>query len=113
MDKILSIACAVLLTFMTVLVRRFRFSPAISSTARRFFTEACPLQPDLDRLWRSLRLLHPGAHGLTLIRDKFTGKAHTALLVVIDGLILLMAIFVHPIGGAAGCLTSREVLGTP
>ena len=32
MDKILSIACAVLLTFMTVLVL-IRFSPAISSTA--------------------------------------------------------------------------------
>ena len=36
---------------------------------------------------------------LTLVRDKFTGKAHTALLVAIDGLILLLAIFVITIGG--------------
>ena len=31
MDKILSIACAILLSFMTILVL-FRFSPALSST---------------------------------------------------------------------------------
>ena len=36
---------------------------------------------------------------LTIVRDKFTGKAHTALLVAIDALILLMAIFVFTIGG--------------
>ena len=54
---------------------------------------------------------------LTLIRDKFTGKAHTALLVVIDGLILLMAIFVFTIGGFKLAVSaSREfsaLLGIP
>ena len=80
MDKILSIACAVLLTFMTVLVLIQVFSRYI-------------------------------------IRDKFTGKAHTALLVVIDGLILLMAIFVFTIGGFKLAVSaSREfsaLLGIP
>lgn len=54
---------------------------------------------------------------LTLVRDKFTGKAHTALLVAIDGLILLMAIFVFTIGGFKLAVSaSREfsaLLGIP
>ena len=49
---------------------------------------------------------------LTLVRDKFTGKAHTALLVAIDGLILLMAIFVfHDRRLQAGCFRQPRVLG--
>lgn len=49
---------------------------------------------------------------LTLVRDKFTGKAHTALLVAIDGLILLMAIFVFTIGGFKLAVSaSPRVLG--
>ena len=54
---------------------------------------------------------------LTLVRDKFTGKAHTGLLVAIDGLILLMAIFVFTIGGFKLAVSaSREfsaLLGIP
>lgn len=54
---------------------------------------------------------------LTLVRDKFTGKAHTALLVAIDGLILLLAIFVITIGGFKLAVSaSREfsaLLGIP
>ena len=63
MDKILSIACAVLLTFMTVLVLIQVFSRYILNSPVAFTRGACPLQPDLDRLHRrGLRLLHPGAH---------------------------------------------------
>ena len=103
MDKILSIACAVLLTFMTVLVliqvfsRYILNSPGFIGAAYAFSTRE--------------------HMSLTLIRDKFTGKAHTALLVVIDGLILLMAIFVFTIGGFKLAVSaSREfsaLLGIP
>ena len=51
---------------------------------------------------------------LTLVRDKFTGKAHTTLLVAIDGLILLMAIFVFTIGGFKLAVSaSREFSALP
>ena len=94
------------------------FLPLYPQQPRGFHRGACPLQPDLDRLHRrGLRLLHPGAHVPDLIRDKFTGKAHTALLVAIDGLILLMAIFVFTIGGFKLAVSaSREfsaLLGIP
>ena len=54
---------------------------------------------------------------LTLLRDKFTGKAHTGVLVLIDALILLMALFVFTIGGFKLAVSaSREfsaLLGIP
>ena len=94
------------------------FLPLYPQQPRRFHRGACPLQLDLDRLHRAAYAFSTREHmSLTLIRDKFTGKAHTALLVVIDGLILLMAIFVFTIGGFKLAVSaSREfsaLLGIP
>ena len=112
MDKILSIACAVLLTFMTVLVLIQVFSRYILNNPVAFTEELVRY----SLIWTGF-IGAAYAFSLTLIRDKFTGKAHTALLVVIDGLILLMAIFVFTIGGFKLAVSaSREfsaLLGIP
>ena len=93
MDKILSIACAVLLTFMTVLVLIQVFSRYILNSPVAFTEELVRYSLIWTGFIGAAYAFSTREHmSLTLIRDKFTGKAHTALLVVIDGLILLMAI---------------------
>ena len=109
MDKILSIACAVLLTFMTVLVLIQVFSRYILNSPVAFTEELVRYSLIWTGFIGAAYAFSTREHmSLTLIRDKFTGKAHTALLVVIDGLILLMAIFVFTIGGF---LCQPRVLG--
>ena len=118
MDKFLSIACAVLLSFMTILV-------LIQVFSRYVLNSPVALTEELARyslIWTGLNgaanAFSTREHmSLTLVRDKFTGKAHTALLVAIDGLILLLAIFVITIGGFKLAVSaSREfsaLLGIP
>ena len=118
MDKILSIACAVLLTFMTVLVLIQVFSRYILNSRVAFTEELVRYSLIWTGFIGAAYAFSTREHmSLTLIRDKFTGKAHTALLVVIDGLILLMAIFVFTIGGFKLAVSaSREfsaLLGIP
>lgn len=118
MDKILSIACAVLLTFMTVLVLIQVFSRYILNSPVAFTEELVRYSLIWTGFIGAAYAFSTREHmSLTLIRDKFTGKAHTALLVVIDGLILLMAIFVFTIGGfKLAVAASREfsaLLGIP
>ena len=118
MDKILSIACAVLLTFMTVLVLIQVFSRYILNSPVAFTEELVRYSLIWTGFIGAAYAFSTREHmSLTLIRDKFTGKAHTALLVVIDGLILLMAIFVFTIGGFMLAVSaSREfsaLLGIP
>ena len=118
MDKILSIACAVLLTFMTVLVLIQVFSRYILNSPVAFTEELVRYSLIWTGFIGAAYAFSTREHmSLTLIRDKFTGKAHTALLVVIDGLILLMAIFVFTIGGVKLAVSaSREfsaLLGIP
>lgn len=118
MDKILSIACAVLLTFMTVLVLIQVFSRYILNSPVAFTEELVRYSLIWTSFIGAAYAFSTREHmSLTLIRDKFTGKAHTALLVVIDGLILLMAIFVFTIGGFKLAVSaSREfsaLLGIP
>ena len=118
MDKILSIACAVLLTFMTVLVLIQVFSRYILNSPVAFTEELVRYSLIWTGFIGATYAFSTREHmSLTLIRDKFTGKAHTALLVVIDGLILLMAIFVFTIGGFKLAVSaSREfsaLLGIP
>ena len=118
MDKILSIACAVLLTFMTVLVLIQVFSRYILNSPVAFTEELVRYSLIWTGFIGAAYAFSTREHmSLTLIRDKFTGKAHTALLVVIDGLILLMAIFVFTIGGLKLAVSaSREfsaLLGIP
>ena len=118
MDKILSIACAVLLTFMTVLVLIQVFSRYILNSPVAFTEELVRYSLIWTGFIGAAYAFSTREHmSLTLIRDKFTGKAHTALLVVSDGLILLMAIFVFTIGGFKLAVSaSREfsaLLGIP
>ncbi len=118
MDKILSIACAVLLTFMTVLVLIQVFSRYILNSPVAFTEELVRYSLIWTGFIGAAYAFSTREHmSLTLIRDKFTGKAHTALLVVIDALILLMAIFVFTIGGFKLAVSaSREfsaLLGIP
>ena len=118
LDKILSIACAVLLTFMTVLVLIQVFSRYILNSPVAFTEELVRYSLIWTGFIGAAYAFSTREHmSLTLIRDKFTGKAHTALLVVIDGLILLMAIFVFTIGGFKLAVSaSREfsaLLGIP
>lgn len=118
MDRILSIACAVLLTFMTVLVLIQVFSRYILNSPVAFTEELVRYSLIWTGFIGAAYAFSTREHmSLTLIRDKFTGKAHTALLVVIDGLILLMAIFVFTIGGFKLAVSaSREfsaLLGIP
>ena len=90
MDKILSIACAVLLTFMTVLVLIQVFSRYILNSPVAFTEELVRYSLIWTGFIGAAYAFSTREHmSLTLIRDKFTGKAHTALLVAIDGLILL------------------------
>ena len=118
MDKILSIACAVLLTFMTVLVLIQVFSRYVLNSPVAFTEELVRYSLIWTGFIGAAYAFSTREHmSLTLVRDKFTGKAHTALLFVIDGLILLMAIFVFTIGGFKLAVSaSREfsaLLGIP
>lgn len=118
MDKILSIACAVLLSFMTILVLIQVFSRYVLNSPVAFTEELVRYSLIWTGFIGAAYAFSTREHmSLTLVRDKFTGKAHTALLVAIDGLILLLAIFVITIGGfKLAASASREysaLLGIP
>ena len=118
MDKILSIACAILLSFMTILVLIQVFSRYVLNSPVAFTEELVRYSLIWTGFIGAAYAFSTREHmSLTLVRDKFTGKAHTALLVAIDGLILLMAIFVFTIGGFKLAVSaSREfsaLLGIP
>lgn len=118
MDKILSIACAILLSFMTILVLIQVFTRFVLNNPVAFTEELVRYSLIWTGFIGAAYAFSTREHmSLTLIRDKFTGKAHTALLVVINGLILLMAIFVFTIGGFKLAVSaSREfsaLLGIP
>ena len=116
MDKFLSIACAVLLSFMTILVLIQVFSRYVLNSPVAFTEELVRYSLIWTGFIGAAYAFSTREHmSLTLVRDKFTGKAHTALLVAIDGLILLLAIFVITIGGFK-LAASREfsaLLGIP
>ena len=92
MDKFLSIACAVLLSFMTILVLIQVFSRYVLNSPVAFTEELVRYSLIWTGFIGAAYAFSTREHmSLTLVRDKFTGKAHTALLVAIDGLILLLA----------------------
>ena len=98
MDKFLSIACAVLLSFMTILVLIQVFSRYVLNSPVAFTEELVRYSLIWTGFIGAAYAFSTREHmSLTLVRDKFTGKAHTALLVAIDGLILLLELFVLPI----------------
>ena len=113
MDKILSIACAILLSFMTILVLIQVFSRYVLNSPVAFTEELVRYSLIWTGFIGAAYAFSTREHmSLTLVRDKFTGKAHTALLVI-----LLMAIFVFTIGGFKLAVSaSREfsaLLGIP
>ena len=118
MDKFLSIACAVLLSFMTILVLIQVFSRFVLNSPVAFTEELVRYSLIWTGFIGAAYAFSTREHmSMTLVRDKFTGKAHTALLVAIDVLILLLAIFVITIGGFKLAVSaSREfsaLLGIP
>ena len=117
MDKFLSIACAVLLSFMTILVLIQVFSRYVLNSPVAFTEELVRYSLIWTGFIGAAYAFSTREHmSLTLVRDKFTGKAHTALLVAIDGLILLLAIFITIGGFKLAVSASREfsaLLGIP
>ena len=118
MDKILSIACAVLLTFMTVLVLIQVFSRYILNSPVAFTEELVRYSLIWTGFIGAAYAFSTREHmALTLVRDKLTGRPHQILVIFIDALILLLAIFVITIGGYKLAVSARAefsaLLGVP
>ena len=118
MDKILSIACAILLSFMTILVLIQVFSRYVLNSPVAFTEELVRYSLIWTGFIGAAYAFSTREHmSLTLVRAKLTGKAPPARLVASAGLILLMAIFVFTIGGFKLAVSaSREfsaLLGIP
>lgn len=118
MDKFLSIACAVLLSFMTILVLIQVFSRYILNSPVAFTEELVRYSLIWTGFIGAAYAFSTREHmALTLFRDKFQGKGHTAVVVLIDTLILVLAIFVFTIGGVKLALSARRefsaLLGIP
>ena len=110
MDKFLSIACAVLLSFMTILVLIQVFSRYVLNSPVAFTEELVRYSLIWTGFIGAAYAFSTREHmSLTLVRDKFTGKAHTALLVAIDGLILLDLATDAVAPGAAGHQAGEEI----
>ena len=107
MDKFLSIACAVLLSFMTILVLIQVFSRYVLNSPVAFTEELVRYSLIWTGFIGAAYAFSTREHmSLTLVRDKFTGKAHTALLVAIDGHLRF-----HDRRLQAGCFRQPRVLG--
>ena len=78
MDKFLSIACAVLLSFMTILVLIQVFSRYVLNSPVAFTEELVRYSLIWTGFIGAAYAFSTREHmSLTLVRDKFTGKAHT------------------------------------
>ena len=118
MCKILSVASAVLLSFMTLLVLWQVFTRYILNSPAAFTEELvkCSL------MWTAfigaaLAFFTRDHMALTLVKDKVKGTPQKALSVFIDGLILALAILVFVIGGFMLAVSARQefsaLLGVP
>ncbi len=118
MDKFLAIFCAILLSFMTILV-------LIQVISRYVFNSPAAFTEELVRyslIWTGFigaaYAFSTREHmALGLVKDKMTGEPKKALMVFIDALILLIAIFVITIGGFKLAMSARmefsALLGVP
>ena len=118
MDKILSIACAVLLTFMTVLVLIQVFSRYILNSPVAFTEELVRYSLIWTGFIGAAYAFITREHMcLVLVRDSLSPSGKRILMTVIDILILLFAIFVITIGGFKLALSAQKVfsalLGIP
>ena len=95
MDKFLSIACAVLLSFMTILVLIQVFSRYVLNSPVAFTEELVRYSLIWTGFIGAAYAFSTREHMfLTLVRDKFTGKAHTALvysIAPISGIFIIIA----------------------
>ena len=118
MDKILSIACAILLSFMTILVLIQVFSRYVLNSPVAFTEELVRYSLIWTGFIGAAYAFSTREHmALTLVRDKLTGRPHQILVIFIDALILLLAIFVITIGGYKLAVSARAefsaLLGVP
>ena len=118
MDKSLSIACAVLLSFMTILVLIQVFSRYVLNSPVAFTEELVRYSLIWTGFIGAVYAFSTREHmALTLVRDKLTGRPHQILVIFIDALILLLAIFVITIGGYKLAMSARAefsaLLGVP
>lgn len=118
MCKILSVASAVLLSFMTLLVLWQVFTRYILNSPAAFTEELVKY----SLMWTafigaSLAFFTRDHMALTLVKDKVKGTPQKALSVFIDGLILALAILVFVIGGFMLAVSARQefsaLLGVP
>ena len=100
MNKVLAACCAVLLTFMTFLVLWQVFTRYVLNSPAAFTEELVKYSLIWTGFIGAAYAFSTREHmALTLVRDKLTGRPHQVLVIFIDALILLLAIFVITIGG--------------
>ena len=110
MNKVLAACCAVLLTFMTFLVLWQVFTRYVLNSPAAFTEELVKYSLIWTGFIGAAYAFSTREHmALTLVRDKLTGRPHQILVIFIDALILLLAIFVITIGGyKLQCLQGRN-----
>ena len=118
MDKFLSIACAVLLSFMTILVLIQVFSRYVLNSPVAFTEELVRYSLIWTGFIGAAYAFITREHMcLVLVRDSLSPSGKRILMTVIDILILLFAIFVITIGGFKLALSAQKVfsalLGIP
>lgn len=113
MNKILSAASVVLLVFMTSLVLWQVFTRYVLGKPAAF-TEELMWTAFIGAAYAFFTRDHMS---LTIIKDKLTGNKRKILLLVIDVIILLLAVFVFVIGGFKLAMSARAeysaLLGIP
>ena len=118
MNKVLSIACSVLLSFMTILVLWQVFTRYILNNPAAFTEELVKYSLMWTAFIGAAYAFFTRDHmALTLVKDKITGLKHKILVSFIDILILLLAVFVFVIGGFKLAMSARAeysaLLGIP
>ena len=108
MNKVLAACCAVLLTFMTFLVLWQVFTRYVLNSPAAFTEELVKYSLIWTGFIGAAYAFSTREHmALTLVRDKLTGRPHQILVIFIDALILLLAIFVITIGGYKLAVSAR------
>ena len=124
MDRILSVACAILLSFMTFLVLWQVFTRYILNHPAAFTEELVKYSLIWTGFIGAAYAFSTREHmSLTIVRDKLTGVPHKILMIAIDVLILALAVMVIPSADSSlrflrkwssqHFLESREVLSIP
>lgn len=117
MNKILSAASVVLLVFMTSLVLWQVFTRYVLGKPAAFTEELVKYSLMWTAFIGAAYAFFTDHMSLTIIKDKLTGNKRKILLLVIDVLILLLAVFVFVIGGFKLAMSARAeysaLLGIP